>query len=534
LRRDFAKLHDRSFDLVVIGGGIFGAWAAYDAALRGLSVALVEKDDWGAGTSSASSKLIHGGLRYLEHFWLGLVRKSLAERRRLLRLAPHRIYPLRFLFPIYKGGPNSRLAIGAGLWLYDCLAGRDEPVGLHQPLSRNTLLEKWPFLQGEGLKGGFSYGDCGTDDARLTLEIVCGALEAGATAVNHAKAVRFLESDSRITGVAVEDTQTGETAQVQANFVLNAAGPWAEDFPGMTDKTKRFTRMTKGIHLVMPPLPAREAMILTAKQDGRFFFLIPWYNATLIGTTDTDFNEDPDTACVLPEDAAYLLEAANNALKDINWTTSDIRGAFAGVRTLRNIPGKRPSDVTRKWSLEMTRENTAMPVGGKLTSARQEAACAIDHILKYLKHDPAPCPTKDRPFPWHPGKDFSSWKETAIAHGKTLGLDQETAQCLMLRYGASVKKVHNLLNEKPHLAKRITPSLPFALVEVLHAVEHEMAVTLEDILRQRIPLAILAQPEQKEIAEAAELAGEYLGWPEERRKQEIEAFMEKYALRTLK
>lgn len=521
MNREFSRLGDGRFDLLVVGGGIYGAWSAYDAALRGLRVALVERDDWGAGTSSASSKLVHGGLRYLEHFWVLLVRKTLRERRRLAMLGPHRVRPLRFVLPIRRGDRYGALRLSAGLTLYDALAPDAQTAGRHGRLSRDEVLARCPFLASDDLASGFEFGDCTTDDARLTLEVVAGALAAGAIAVNHAQAVRWLGSGRRVEGAAVVDRASGSTAEVRASLVLDATGPWI-DRPSERAASLPLARLSKGVHLVLPGLPGERAVFLWSRSDGRPIFLIPWYGRTLLGTTDTEHHGDPGDARVEEEDVRYLLSEANRALAT-RFADSDILGAFAGLRALRNLPARSPSAISREWSLEAPFEGLLVSVGGKLTSARADAARAIDRVLLLLGRKPLRSPTEERAFPWRPEMALAPWLEEQGARGTRLGLDAGSALAAAYRYGTTLPALHELLRARPALAARIDPELPFAWVEIVHAARNEMALGLEDILRRRVPLLPLARWNEARLAAAADLAAETLGWDGGRRETELHA-----------
>ena len=372
---------DGDFDLVLVGGGIYGAWTALEAALRGLRVALIERRAWASGTSRASSKLIHGGLRYLEHGDFGLVRKALHERSRLLRLAPHRVRPLRFVVPVTRHGRLNRLQLHAGLWLYDQLAGNLAGVARSASWQRRDLLAAAPFLNADELVGGFTYGDAGTDDAALTNDVVAAAQAAGAVCVAHAPVTALQRQRGRVVGVQLADGRE----VVGANTVLTA-GPWAFALAGLD--AQREARFTKGIHLVLPPLPLAEplaphdtAFLLTAPQDGRVFFLIPWRGGTMVGTTDTDFHGDPDTVAITPEDVSYLLTAVAANCPGLGWRESDIRDSWVGLRTLQ-AGGQSASALTREWDLRRPEPGLLLPVGGKLTSARVEAVRIVDAVTE--------------------------------------------------------------------------------------------------------------------------------------------------------
>ena len=520
MRREPGRLEEGRFDLLVVGGGIYGAWAAYDAALRGLSVAIVERTDWAAGTSSASSKLIHGGLRYLEHLWLFLVRKTLAERSRLARLGPHRVRPIRFVLPVYRGDRLGKGILRAGLSLYDALAPGGGPVGAHRSLGPEEVLRACPFLRGEDLVGGFEYGDCLTDDARFTLEVVSGALAAGAVAVNHAQVTSLLQAGGRVAGARVHDEIGGREIEVRASVVLDAAGPWLATL--FEAKQRRpLERASKGVHLLFPALTGERALLLTARSDGRPIFLIPWYGRTLLGTTDTEFRGRPEDARVEPEDVDYLLSEANRALGGAMLREADVLGCFAGVRTLRNGRARTSSAVSREWRVEEPVPGLLVSVGGKLTSARADAALAVDRVLRMLGRPPRPAPTAERPFPWCPREPFEEWIETATRRGVELGADPETARGAALRYGSTLADLNAILATSPELAARLDPALPFCRAEVVHAVRGEMALNLEDVLRRRIPLSILGRFNESATLEAARLVAAELGWSAERRAAEI-------------
>jgi len=523
MKRDFTALQDGAFDLLVVGGGIYGAWTAYDAALRGLKVALVERDDWAAGTSSASSKLIHGGLRYLRHLWVRTVQKSLRERRTLTHIAPHQVRPLRFLFPTYRQHPVNRLSIWFGLTLYDLLAGGNQPVAHHRSLGREAVAKGYPFLRTDTLAGGFFYGDCGTDDARLALEVVDAAQRAGAVVVNHAQVTELLRAGGRVVGAAVVDREGGATVKVEARVTVGATGPWSRALLAGTTRG-RLCRFTKGVHLVLPALPCSDAMLLVAASDGRVFFLIPWYGKTLVGTTDTAYEGDPDAVAVEQSDVDYLLSELRVHVPGLEWEESDILGRFAGLRTLRNVHGVAPSAVTREWRLESPEPGLLLPVGGKLTSARVDAGRIVAGVLKALGRPIGPLPT-DRPLPWAPEGPFGPWQAAMKTAGVALGLDDETAHWATHRFGARVVDLHALLRERPDLARRVVATAPFCRGELLLAAREEMAVTLADTLRRRVPATLFAAIDHTIAADAAALMGEVLGWDATRQARAIAEFL---------
>lgn len=490
MRREPARLGERVFDLLVVGGGIYGAWIAYDAALRGLSVAIVERDDWASGTSSASSKLIHGGLRYLEHGHLGLVAKALRERARLLRLGPHRVWPLRFLLPVHGDSRQPRAVLKAGLMLYDLLAGSRSGIPGHHHLAATEVRQLAHWTEPQDLRGGFLYGDGGTDDARLTLELIDGACTHGAVAVNHAPVLSLVRSTSgAVQGARVRDALSGTEYEVRAHTTIAAVGPWAARLAGCDPGS---LRLSKGVHLVLPPLPgpADQAMLLTAPQDRRVFFLIPWYGATLLGTTDTDYQGDPDALRVEDSEIDYLLTAVRARCPGLGWTRAHIRGSFAGLRTLQASSGQ-VGAATREWTLIEPAAGLLVPVGGKLTSARVEAARAVDRVLT-LRGRHQPSLTASRRLPWAPAHPWTTWLAEQVGIGARLGLAGTITETLARRHGQRVTTIWQRVAADPTLAQLIDVRYPFIKAEVRQAVEEEMTLTAEDLFRRRIPLEILA------------------------------------------
>jgi glycerol-3-phosphate dehydrogenase len=513
--RDFSRLHGQTFDVLICGGGIYGAWTAYDAALRGLKVALVDQADWANATSSASSKLVHGGLRYLENFDFKLVRKTLAERQMLLAAAPHRVRPLRFGVPVYQGGRLGRFQLAVGLMLYDGLAGS---IGGEQGFHRYGAREfagRFPCLRTDGLKAGFTYLDAQTDDARLVLELVAGAANAGAVCVNYCKATDFLERNGKLSVAVLVDQITGETVTVEARQCVNTTGQWASRL----QSGKRNYRLSKGVHLILPNILDREALLLTARADGRVFFMIPWYGRTLVGTTDTDYAGDIDKVKVEDKDIDYLLNEVNHAVRHTSWTPDDIIGSFVGLRVLKQSGQSSPSTVSRDWELQVAPNGLLTSIGGKLTSARSDAAQIVDQVCRHLNKR-MPCATFGKPLPWSPGADYSDWSEAMTRRAIDLGIDSESAKWLLFRHGNRVPEIMALCGQQPEAAARILPEAPFILADLLFCARTEMVVHLEDLLRRRLPLLILAKLKPEEVRQIAGIVAPLLGWDRERAEAE--------------
>jgi len=517
MKRDFSSLAGKHFDLLVCGGGIYGAWTAYDAALRGLSVAIVEQGDWAGATSSASSKLIHGGLRYLETYDFKLVRKALAERQMLLAMAPHRVWPLRFGVPIYQDSRIGTLKLKVGLTMYDFLAGFPDAEIAHRHFDRAAFAERFSALASEGLRDGYTYGDAQTDDARLVLELIAGAMAAGAVCVNYCKLTELIESGGQVCGATVQNQLSHDSAQIMAKQIVYTTGQWTTaSSPG-----RDWCRLTKGVHLVMPAVLTDEALLLTAKSDGRVFFMIPWYGRTVIGTTDTDYKGDLDRVSVEPKDIAYLLAEANRYLK-IAWTEADVIGSYAGVRVMKQSDKASPSSVSRDWELKTVGNGVHYSIGGKLTSAREDAACIVDTVCEQLGID-APCATRSRRFPWAPEDNYSEWLVDLDAQADRLGLDKESAKWLVRRHGKRVDEVLRSIAIDPRLAERIVSELPFIYADLLFCARNEMAIHLDDLLRRRMPLLILAKLEGSTLHRIAETVSTAMGWDEAAIDREIEA-----------
>lgn len=517
MKRDFAQLADRHFDVLVCGGGIYGAWTAYDAALRGLKVAIVDQGDWASGTSSASTKLIHGGLRYLESLDFKLVKKALREREMLQKAAPHRVWPLRFGVPVFKGSRLNSFRLKLGLMLYDFFAGTLGSSQGHRHFSRSEFMERFPCLNPALLTDGFTYADAQTDDARLVLELIDGALSAGAVCVNYCKVTGFIDDRGQVCGARVQDMVDDKTAVVYARQVVNTIGQWTPDSG---------CRLTKGIHLILPKMLDGEALLLTAESDGRVFFIIPWYGITLLGTTDTDYSGGIEQVRVEADEVAYLLTEANRVL-NVNWTAADVIGSYAGLRVLKQSPKAMPSDVSRDWELKVADDGLLTSIGGKITSAREDAAHIVNTICANLGLDKA-CKTNARPFPWlAAAEDFRQWADAVLVKAAALGIDSESALWLIRRHAKRVPMVFELIEQDAALAQRITPTLPLIFADLVFCAGNEMVVHLEDLLRRRIPLSILAKMTESELRYLAELSAKELGWGETTLNREFVTYISK-------
>ncbi len=511
-------LGEREFDVLIIGGGITGAGIARDAALRGLHVALVEREDFASGTSSRSSRLIHGGVRYLEHGYLSLVFESSAERRRLLRLAPHLVRPLAFTWPVYRGARVPRWKLLAGLALYDALA-LFRNVAVHRPLSANMVLAREPELRAESLVGGALYYDAATDDSRLTLANAIGAAAAGAIVLNHVAAEDLRIRNGQVVGATVRDRESASALDVRARVVVNATGPWS-------DAVHRFERPdapalvrgTKGVHIAVPRsrIANRDALTLLSPTDGRVMFALPSGTQTIIGTTDTETPATPAQVRADESDTAYLLAAANHFFPHANLTSTDIVSAWAGIRPLiASGFDDTPASASREHLLSWTPGGVLAVSGGKLTTYRVMAAEAVDAIASRLGGRRRRSPTADAPLP---GGDIGTLAD-AIAEASPRVGGAARARHLVHAYGSAWRDVWSLAEADASLAATVAPDLPYVRAELVHAARFEMARTLGDLLIRRTRIAFETRDHGRGVASAvASLVAPVLEWNEERRQ----------------
>ena len=506
-----------SFDVLVVGGGIYGAWTAYDAALRGLKVALIEKKDWGCGTSQSSSKLIHGGLRYLEHYEFKLVSHALVERRVLSDIAPHLVRPLNFMVPVWKNSRVGRMQLLAGLTLYDFLATGKQPVPRHKSFSADVVRREHPYLLSEGLKGGLRYGDCQEDDARMTMVVVAAAQSRDVVCASGVSADSLIVEGGRVLGV-VASNDGSAPFEIRARYTVNAAGPWALSLTqAALGAAAPAVKLVKGVHLVMPHIPGLEvAFLLTSPADGRVFFVIPWYDRTLVGTTEASIT-DASQSVVTAEETRYLLASVARLMPGLNWTETDVIASYAGARTLQAEDAETLAAQTREFVITEPAPGLVWPIGGKYTTARCDSALVVNQLMSLLGRDPGDSLTHRYPLPGAPvgtreGSvmlgDFTSWQSEAIAGLVRRGLSQGTAGHLTRRHGTRIARIHQLLHENESWSALILPDAAFIEAEVILAMRDEGARTLEDVTRRRMPLTLLARPGpwQERVAELMKLA----------------------------
>jgi glycerol-3-phosphate dehydrogenase len=521
-----AALERESFDLVVVGGGITGAGVALDAASRGYSVALLEKSDYAAGTSSRSSKLIHGGLRYLQNFDLGLVREALLERSLLVKLAPHLVRPLPLLVASFEGKRPDRLT-GVGLNMYDVMAwrrGRDEEEewspARHRIVDGPETVEMAPALAGRDPSAAYLFYDCQTDDVRLVLSVLGEAERFGAVLANRCEVTGLVERGGRAAGVLVRDAERGGEFEVAATSVINATGVWADrlrpdELYGEEEMPR--IRPSRGTHVTLSRelLPV-DAGVIAPAAAGRTIFVLPWLGRTLVGTTDNDYQGSLDHVPASGEDVAYLLDAVN-AYFGTKVGPGDLTAAYAGVRPLISTGDPKKSvDISRRAEIYETSSGLVTITGGKLTTWRRMAKLAVDRIVEREGRD-APCRTQEIPI---------GLPEDPADLPDLPGVEADTLAHLAARYGHAARDVLRLAAAAPQLTRRISPDLPDIAAEPAFAVGHEQALSLSDALLRRTRLGLLdarrlAAPGSEGARLAARAMGGELGWDEARVEREL-------------
>jgi glycerol-3-phosphate dehydrogenase len=520
------RMRSEVFDLAVIGGGVTGAGVALDAASRGLTVALVEKRDFASGTSSRSSKLIHGGLRYLERLHFGLVRESLHERAVLSRIAPHLSKPLQFLVPVYSSSERSplganRLKLAAGLWLYDLLAGRRN-IGRHQWLSREAALKQAPALEPRGLRGAFVYYDCLTDDARLVIEVIKAAAAHGALVANYVSARGFRKDDDGVSKVEIDDTRDGGSFELRARVVVNATGVWSDEVSRLSDaRAPKRLRPSKGIHVVVPSerLENQTAVLIPSLGESRFLFVIPWQGRTVIGTTDTDYAGSLDDPRAEADEVDRVVQSAARAFPDARLSTEDVISTFAGLRPLIAADGQSTKELSRKEEIFEDNSGLITITGGKLTTWRRMSERVADLVGRRLETiDGVRRPRAHRSVTENiqlaGGTPHNDARQEAQRAAAEFGVDVATVEHLMGTYGGNYRVVLELTRESEELKTTLIDGLPHIGAEVVYAARCEMAVTVEDFLSRRTRIELLARDQGRScVTRVSSWLGRELGWP---------------------
>jgi len=508
------SLRDSAVDLLVIGGGIIGAGIARDAALRGLTVALVEQDDFASGTTSRPTRLIHGGLRYLELFDFALVRSDMREREILLRIAPHLVFPLPFLLPLYRPSLWYQAKLRIGMQLYDALS-LDKSLPRRRYLDRAKALAAEPNLDPDGLHGAWRFYDAQVPFVeRLVIENLVDAAEHGALILNHAPAVEYLREGDRVVGARVRDELGGGAVEVRARYTVNATGPWLDrTIAPLRPRPKPLLRLTKGIHLVVPRA-TEHAHVLFAKSDGRLFFVIPWLGETLVGTTDTDYQGDPRDAAATEEDVRYLQTEAARAFPNARF--EQIHYTWAGVRALVRVEGVTEGEVSRKHAL-FDHEREGVPgvlsvIGGKITAYRDIAEETTDHVSRVLGSRTRST-TASEPLPG------------ARGDVETRGIHPDPLADLRGIYGHRALAVARVGADDESLGEHLCADHQTSAAEVVHAVRNEWAMTIGDVLLRRATLGLRACQGIECVEAVASRMATLLGWDAQRRRAEVDAYL---------
>lgn len=545
---------DSPYDLLIVGGGVTGASIAWDAALRGLKVALVEKQDFSHATTAASSKLIHGGLRYLQNFEIGLVRESLRERRLWEQNAPHMVAPLPFIVPTHGKGLKSTAALSMGLTLYDWLAydrnrldDPDKHIPAHRRLSRGEAIAMEPGLESTRLSGAMMYHDCQMwAPERLSLELILGAADRGASVANATEVTEFLRDGNRIVGAKVRGRRPGGgggSGEIRARVTINAAGPWADRLMGALHGGTGARRLirSKGIHVITRPLTHRHAIAVPGK--GGHFFLLPWRGHTIIGTTDTVFDGQPDDFNVTERDIAQFLAYVNEGFPAGALRREDVLHFYGGMRPLvedqtkvkvgEAAPGE-GSHSAESYTASRAAEildhekeeglaGAISAIGGKWTTSRHLAEQVVNLALTKMGLAPRPCITAETPTPGGTGIErFSDFEADAMRRFGSL-LGEAECRYLARQYGSRLERVAALAQADPRLAERVSETRDEPAAAVVWAVREEMAVTLEDVLFRRTGLGTLGHPGAEGMRRTVELMARELGWDEDEQRRQIES-----------
>jgi glycerol-3-phosphate dehydrogenase len=536
---NISLMGSEEFDVLVIGGGVTGAGVALDAVARGYKVALVEKVDFASGTSSKSTKLVHGGIRYLPNFDFALVREALVERGLLLRNAPYLVHSVGFVLPIYKGdrhpvglpfttpwGIGLGLILDIGLWLYDGLAGRHN-VRRHRRLSRKKVMELAPALVTENLKEGFIYYDGQTNDARLTMAILRTAVQYGATVANYAEVISFLTEDGKVRGAHVRDNSGDQQFVVRARHIVNATGVFSEQVEALTEAGSLVhIEPSKGVHLVFSREDVKigdDAIVLPETDDKRILFLVPWESRAVFGTTDTG-SGDLDHPTSTQDDIDYLLHHLNRYLS-VNLTADDIISVYAGYRPLLRARSSAHSTakLSRTHAVLQNPSGLVTIVGGKLTTYRRMAQDTVDVLSRRDGSTSPPHPTQNLPLTGSAG--WPAVQRDLEVKGKELGLSPQTISHLGESYGSHANSLLSLIEGDASLGERLIEDLPYVRAEVVYACRHEMAMTLDDMLARRTSIIL----EDRDLGagivdEVAALMAKELDWSPEQQRSMIDAY----------
>jgi len=515
-------LEETYFDLVIIGGGITGAGVARDAASRGMKVALIEGNDFASGTSSRSSKLIHGGIRYLENYEFHLVFEALNERQRLFQIAPHLVHPLKFVLPLYEGDRVGKFLMGVGMWLYDALALFDVPY-LHYFMDPRRTAREIPLIETKGLKGSYVYSDAYMDDDRLVIETLRSAHEWGAIAVNYTKAIGAEMIDGKLAAVECRDEKSGKVLKVKGHHFISTVGPWTDQLGQSLFKDwKKLLRPSKGIHLTFEKhrFPLQDAVVMSTRKDKRIVFGIPRNDMVIVGTTDTDFPGSPEKVSATREDVEYLLGVVNGYFSGAKLTVKDIVATYAGVRPLIDDGSATESKTSREHLIQTDPRNITFVAGGKYTTYRHMSQQAVDVVLKCFDRESRSGFQKSQTLqPLNPNATVDNlWRTLREVNGlsQASGVSVAGLEWLVNRHG---QEVRTLLNER----SEIDPDLAVWQMESLQAIRRTMCLHLVDFYVRRTPLMLSRRDHGMGLMDAiSQYFADELGWSDAKRKAEVD------------
>jgi glycerol-3-phosphate dehydrogenase len=514
------------FDILVIGGGVNGVGVALDAVTRGLKVALVESADYAAGTSSRSSKLIHGGLRYLEQYDFKLVREALHERELMVATqCPHLVKPVSFLYPLTEK-VKERTYVGAGLALYDALRGFKRSLPSHKHLTGKTIANISPSLRQDLITGAIRYFDAQVDDARHTMMIGRTAARHGAVMANGVRVENLLRNGKKVIGVQATDLTTGRTLEIKATATIMCAGVWSDELHKKFGITPGYSvAMSKGVHIVVPgeAIQSKDGIIL--KTSVSVLFLSPWGDKWIVGTTDTPYDGDRANPMATPEDIQYILDQANRVLQP-QLQASDILGVFSGLRPLvANNAKSATTKLSREHTVDRPVPGFISLAGGKYTTYRVMAKDAVDLAVLDLQRPGNECVTEKLPLIGADG--FFALQQQIAKLAEDSSLSEETITHLLNRYGSLIEEIFQIIRENPEMAERITPELPYLKAEIFHASSHEGALSVEDVLLRRTRISFEAGDSGASISDAvAQIIAPVLKWNAADQRKSVAAFLE--------
>jgi glycerol-3-phosphate dehydrogenase len=554
MQRDLEALTERPFELIVVGGGVYGAAAAWEASLRGLSVALVEKDDFGGATSFNNLKTIHGGLRYIQHADFRRMRESIRERRTLMKIAPHLVHPLAFLVPTYRELKQSRSAMAVALFLNDLMSfdrnRLDDPekfLPAGRLISRSECIELVPGARGEGLTGGAIWYDAQMYNSdRMTLSFVISAAKAGAQVANHLEVTNFLRKENRVTGIRAKDRLGGQEIEIQGRVVVNAAGPWVDRVLARLGDSERppLFHFSKAMNLVTRPIVGKVAVGISCKRahrdadalvgmGSRFLFIVPWRRSSVIGPSHAPYQGEPDGVEASEEDVQELIDDVNDAYPGAELRRDDVCLVHRGI--LPMVPGTGGVTLVKQYTIRDHRlegiEGLLTLVGVKYTTARDVAEKAIDRVFDQLEREPPPSRSGATPLYGGDIDRFDDYLNCELKR-KPTEVSEASMRHLVHTYGTAYRDVLSYVGENPEMARPISEDSPVLRAEIVHAVREEQALDLASAVLRRTELGSAGHPGRSSLEAVAELMSSELGWDEVRARSEIERVEEIYRRRS--